>query len=118
MKLALATIFAFLATVFAATTLTPAPAHAASFSCMNLSDLNASERRVCRSSSLSALDERLDSWYRRALIRAKYFDDTDWIRSQQRAWLRQRNTCNARYWCLRRAYKRQIRKLKNYVEHV
>ncbi len=96
----------------------PVTANAASFSCMNSEDLNYAERRVCYSRSLSALDERLDSWYRRALVRAKYFDDTLWIKAQQRVWLRKRNSCSLRYWCLRRTYKQRIRKLKRYVEHV
>ncbi|MGH1419309.1 MAG: lysozyme inhibitor LprI family protein [Hyphomicrobiaceae bacterium] len=96
----------------------PVSANAASFSCMNSEYMNLAERRVCHSRTLSVLDERLDSWYRRALVRAKYFDDTMWVRAQQRRWMKKRNACGWRYWCLRRAYKKRIRTLKRYVEHV
>ena len=47
-----------------------APAKAASFSCMELEGRAAAEVRVCNSRWLGALDERMDSWYRRALERA------------------------------------------------
>jgi len=94
------------------------PASAASFSCMEIATKNAAERKVCQSSSLGALDERLDSWYRRAQVRAGYFDQTEWLRSEQRAWLASRNACGASYFCLRRQYLSRIRSLKNYVEHV
>lgn len=95
-----------------------APANAASFSCMDGSYLNAAERLVCSSRQLGALDERLDSWYRRALIRARYFDQTRQVRGDQRAWIENRNACGARYFCIRRAYRERIRELANYVEHV
>ncbi len=115
--IAVALVFAS-AAFMSAVSFAPLTAQAASYSCMNSSELNAAERRVCYSYSLSALDERLDSWYRRALERARYFDDTLWVRADQRVWLRKRNACGAKYWCLRRVYKKRIRKLKNYVEHV
>ncbi len=94
------------------------PAHAASFSCMEYENLNRTEQRICRSRSLGRYDERLDSWYRRALIRARYFGQTRSLRSEQRAWLRERNSCGGWYWCIRRKYRQRIRELKNYVEHV
>jgi uncharacterized protein len=95
-----------------------APATAASFDCDELSRANAAERRICASSTLGALDERLDSWYRRALVRAGYFDQVGEIRSAQRAWIASRNSCGSSYWCLRWKYVSRIRELKNYVEHV
>lgn len=108
-----------LAAALAATVFSPiGPAGAASFSCMETDRLNASEKRICRSNSLGAYDERLDSWYRRALERASYFDQTAWLRDEQRQWLRNRNACGSRYWCLRRKYLQRLRELKNYVEHV
>ncbi|HKZ95442.1 MAG TPA: lysozyme inhibitor LprI family protein [Hyphomicrobiaceae bacterium] len=94
------------------------PASAASFDCDELGNKNAAERRICQNQRLGALDERLDSWYRRALERAKYFDQTGSVRSAQRAWLRSRNECGASVWCLRRHYVSRIRELKRYVEHV
>lgn len=107
------------AAMVSATTFSPiGPANAASFSCMEIERLNAAERRICRSYRLGALDERLDSWYRRALERASYFDQVGWLRDEQRAWLRRRNACGGNYWCLRRKYKNRIRSLKRYVEHV
>jgi uncharacterized protein len=93
-------------------------ANAASFDCTAYEDMNAAEQKVCDSAILGALDERLDSWYRRALIRAGYFDQTSEVRAAQRTWLEQRNACGAGFWCLRRLYVKRIRQLKNYVEHV
>ncbi len=94
------------------------PAKSASFSCMETQMLNAAERRICRSRTLGALDERLDSWYRRAQERASYFDQTKEIRNEQLQWLRERNSCGASYWCLRKKYKQRLRELRDYVEHV
>ncbi len=93
-------------------------ASAASFDCMDVDDLNAAERRVCQSRWLGSLDERLDSWYRRALERARYFDQTDELRGAQRNWLLSRNACGAGFWCLRQRYVERIGALKRYVEHV
>lgn len=93
------------------------PAHAQSFSCMD-GRLNAAERTICDHGGLGALDERLDSWYRRALVRAGYFQQTAEIRGDQKAWLASRNACGSGVWCLRRAYRSRIRELRNYVEHV
>ncbi len=102
----------------AATSAFQSPASAASFSCMNYDDMNAAERTICDDHRLGALDERLDSWYRRAKIRAGYFDQTEWLRATQRAWLASRNVCGANVRCLKHAYYQRIRDLKNYVEHV
>jgi uncharacterized protein len=95
-----------------------APANAASFDCAELDRPNAAEKRICASPWLGSLDERLDSWYRRALVRARYFDQTREVRGEQRAWLASRNSCGANFWCLRRHYVSRIRELKSYVEHV
>lgn len=97
---------------------TMAPAKAASFSCVELEGRPATEARVCQNRWLGALDERMDSWYRRALERARYFDQTATVRSEQRAWLAARNTCGTGFFCIRRAYLNRIRVLKTYVEHV
>ncbi len=94
------------------------PAIAASFDCYERDNLNAAERRICANPALGVLDERLDSWYRRALVRARYFDQTSEVRAEQRAWLASRNSCGGSIWCLRRAYRERIRELRNYVEHV
>lgn len=94
------------------------PARAQSFSCMELDGKAAAEIRICSKPELGALDERLDSWYRRALERAQYFDQTGQVRAEQRAWLVRRNACGAATGCLRRAYKARIETLRNYVEHV
>lgn len=94
------------------------PADAASFSCMEDSRLNAAERAVCRSGTLGALDERLDSWFRRALVRAGYFEQTAEVEAAQRAWLARRDACGSNRFCLKRAYRERIRQLSDYVEHV
>ena len=97
---------------------TMAPAKAASFSCMELEGRPAAEVRVCQSRWLGALDERMDSWYRRALERARYFDQTAQIRTEQRQWIVARDACGTGFFCIRRAYLNRIRVLKTYVEHV
>ena len=107
-----------LAALVIAGALYSAPAHAQSFSCMNAEAMGAAEQRICASRHLQALDERLDHWYRRALVRAGYFDQTDSVRGAQRAWIVSRNACGAGFWCLRRHYVTRINALKNYVEHV
>ena len=93
-------------------------AKAASFSCMELEGRPVTEVRVCQSRWLGSLDERMDSWYRRALERARYFDQTSQVRDAQRAWLQERNACGTGFFCIRRAYVNRIRELKSYVEHV
>jgi uncharacterized protein len=103
---------------FAVALALPGPARAASFDCQEFDNLNAAERRICTSRALGVLDERLDSWYRRALVRAGYFGQTAEVRSAQRAWLRSRNGCGSNFGCLRRHYVSRIRQLENYVEHV
>lgn len=95
-----------------------APAKAASYSCMELAGKTAAEVRVCENRWLGNLDERMDSWYRRALERARYFDQTAKVKGEQRAWIVDRNACGAKFFCIRRAYVERIRALKNYVEHV
>lgn len=110
--------FAAAAALAAAISAYQSPASAASFSCMNMEDMNAVERTICDSHRLGALDERLDSWYRRAQVRAGYFDQTEWLRAGQRDWLAGRNACGYDIRCLSRAYHSRIRELKNYVEHV
>ena len=94
------------------------PASAQSFSCMETYRLNATEKRICRSRWLGNLDERLAFWYGRAMTRAKYFDQTSSVRSAQRNWISSRNSCGARFWCIRGHYVRRINELRNYAEHV
>jgi uncharacterized protein len=113
MKLLIGTIAAA-----ALMSLATAPAKAASFSCMELQNKGAAEVRVCNSKWLGNLDERMDSWYRRALERARYFDQTTQVRNEQRAWLAERDSCGSSFWCIRRAYVARIKDLKDYVEHV
>jgi uncharacterized protein len=102
----------------AAISISMTPAKAASFSCMDLEGRPAAEVRVCQSRWLGSLDERMDSWYRRALERARYFDQTREVRDAQRAWIAGRNACGLSFFCIRRAYVTRIRELRNYVEHV
>ncbi len=85
---------------------------------MDAENMEPAEQRICASPGLEALDERLDSWYSRALQRAKYFDQTSEVRAKQRLWVDSRNACGWNTWCIRRHYVERIRELKNYVEHV
>ncbi len=79
---------------------------------------NATEISICESRRLSRLDRRLTYWYGRAKERARYFDQTRWLRQEQRAWLRARNACGWRRFCIARKYRQRIRVLRNYYEHV
>ncbi len=110
--------FAIAISLAAAISALSRPAASASFSCMALEDLSRAEQAVCTHDRLGALDERLDSWYRRALVRAGYFDQTDTVTQQQRAWLGERDACGADVGCLRRLYRTRIEALRRYVEHV
>jgi len=92
------------------------PAAAASFDCTNVR--KAAEQAICENRRLSRLDEQLDYWYGRARERARYFDQTNWLVSQQRAWLRQRNQCGFDVRCLRWEYRSRIRALRSYATHV
>lgn len=94
---------------------TPAAAKP-SFSCRGA--LNAAERTICRNQALAALDRELAYWYRRAKLRAGYFDQTSWLRSEQRSWLSSRNSCGSDVLCIRVEYIERINTLQNYAEHV
>jgi len=94
----------------------PAEAASPSFECS--SSHYAAERAICDSWRLSRLDRRLDYWYGKALQRASYFDSIGWLRSAQRAWLRDRNSCGYSRRCLRIEYRSRIRALRRYASHV
>lgn len=94
------------------------PATAASFSCSETDRLNFVERKICGSWVLGALDQRLDSWYQRALLRAEHFGQTEELKFDQRAWRQSRDTCGSSTFCIRRHYVQRIRALQSYLEHV
>ena len=91
-------------------------ASAASFNCRTAT--LAAEKAVCTGPTLSQLDDNLDYWYGRAKLRARYFDQTSWLRRGQRRWLAERNSCGWDRGCLRSAYRERIEWLRNYAEHV
>ncbi len=91
-------------------------AQAASFNCRTAT--LAAEKAVCTGPYLSRLDEDLSFWYGRAKQRARYFDQTSWLRRGQRGWLAERNSCGSDRGCLRQAYRERIEWLRNYAEHV
>lgn len=76
--------------------------HGASFDCAK--SKSKTERLVCQSPELSALDEMLAASYRRVLAQA---DDRGAIRREQRAWLQTRGSC-ADSACLMDLYRRRI----------
>jgi len=107
------------AIALAVATMTPAAASASqgpSFSCRHVTV--ATERTICKSRNLSRLDRRLAFWYGLARERARYFDQTRWLRNQQRAWLRSRNRCGRNRLCLHWKYRWRIRTLRRYYNHV
>lgn len=87
-----------------------------SFNCQTAR--NATEITICESRKLSRLDRRMSYWYHRAKERARYFDQTRWLRHQQRHWLRARNRCGWNRHCIAHKYRNRIRVLRNYFEHV
>lgn len=89
---------------------------APSFSCRT-ARLDA-EIAVCSSRYLSRLDRSLDSWYQQAKLRASYFDQTRWLRGEQRIWLDNRNSCGSDESCLESVYLDRIGELRRYAEHV
>jgi uncharacterized protein len=91
-------------------------ADAASFNCRT-ARLDA-EKAVCTGPILSRLDEDLAYWYGKAKERARYFDQTAWLRSSQRDWLVERNACGWNRACLRWVYRDRIAWLRSYAEHV
>jgi uncharacterized protein len=98
------------------TSLDAGSASAASFNCRTAA--LPAERAVCTGPYLSRLDDDLAYWYGKAKLRARYFGQMSWLRSEQRAWLRERNACGWNRACLRSAYEERIEWLRNYAEHV
>lgn len=79
---------------------------------------NRTEHAICSSRWLARLDRRLNYWYRRAMLRARYFDVTRQVRREQRAWLRRRNRCYGKRRCIARMYYLRIHELRNWATHV
>jgi len=105
--------------VMASTAVSVSQAQAASnpgFNCRYAQ--NRTEYAICSSRWLARLDRRLNYWYGRAMLRARYFDVTGEVRSEQRAWLRSRNRCDGRKRCIARKYRKRIRQLRNWATHV
>ncbi|QCO18054.1 DUF1311 domain-containing protein (plasmid) [Azospirillum brasilense] len=82
-------------------------AAAAGFPCSKAT--TPTEKTICADPGLSALDERLAATYRAALERLSGASPEEGaagaaVKADQRAWLRDRDTCRADAACLRRAY--------------
>ncbi len=82
---------------------TSAPAQ--SYNCRNIG--NHTEAAICDNSELSRLDNRMDRVYTRALSRG------DTTEGEQRRWLRNRNACGGHDSCIRNAYTRRLRELRD-----
>ncbi|CAO3381157.1 lysozyme inhibitor LprI family protein [Azospirillum argentinense] len=85
----------------------PTAAAAASFPCSKAT--TPTEKAICADPALSALDERLAATYRAALERLSGANPEEGsagaaVKADQRAWLRDRDSCRADAACLRRAY--------------
>ncbi len=87
------------------------PAAAASFDCAKVS--TAVEKAICGDAELSKLDETLGKTYTQALARV---ENSEALKSRQRAWLRDtRNACAAAA-CLKAAYEARIGALAENAE--
>ncbi|KAA0687829.1 lysozyme inhibitor LprI family protein [Azospirillum brasilense] len=85
----------------------PIAATAASFPCSKAT--TPTEKAICADPALSALDEKLAATYRAALERLSGASPEEGaagaaVKADQRAWLRDRDSCRADAACLRRAY--------------
>jgi uncharacterized protein len=80
-------------------------AYSASFDCGKASSFV--ENAICSNSELSALDDSLSSAYSKALSDT---DSSDEIKSSQRSWMKNRNSCQDNA-CLKKAYSKRINEL-------
>jgi len=80
--------------------------YAASFDCSQAQTWI--EQNICDDSELSQLDEDLAEAYKNALVR---FKDANQLKSQQRDWIKQRNTCRDLD-CVKQAYQFRLNFLK------
>ncbi|ALJ38676.1 DUF1311 domain-containing protein [Azospirillum brasilense] len=85
----------------------PTAAAAAGFPCSKAA--TPTEKAICADPALSALDGRLATTYRAALERLSGASPEEGaagaaVKADQRAWLRERDSCGADAACLRRAY--------------
>ncbi|WP_353861139.1 lysozyme inhibitor LprI family protein [Azospirillum formosense] len=85
----------------------PTAAGAAGFPCSKAA--TPTEKAICADPALSALDERLAASYRAALEQLSGASPEEGaagtaVKADQRAWLRDRDSCRADTACLRRAY--------------
>lgn len=81
-----------------------------SFDCAKVS--NATEKAICASSNLAALDQQMASVYNNALDSAKSWGDNGacmkGFKEAHAKWLKKRNSCGAEEKCLERSFKDQI----------
>ncbi|QCO05190.1 lysozyme inhibitor LprI family protein [Azospirillum argentinense] len=89
----------------------PTAAAAAGFPCSKAT--TPTEKAICADPALSALDERLAATYRAALEHLSGASPEEGaagaaVKADQRAWLRERDSCGADAACLRRAYDRRM----------
>lgn len=86
-----------------------APAQAASFPCAKAS--TPAEKAICADDAVSALDERLAKGFKDAVERLGANTEGTLqtvLKSDQKAWLAERNACGADTACLRRQYERRV----------
>ncbi|KAA0679764.1 lysozyme inhibitor LprI family protein [Roseomonas genomospecies 6] len=89
----------------------PSAAMAAGFPCSKAA--TPTEKAICADPALSALDERLSATYRAALESLSGASPDEGpagaaVKADQRAWLRERDSCGADASCLRRAYEGRV----------
>ncbi len=98
--------------IFGATALTamaaPETVYAQSFDCAKAS--TAVEKQICNDPDLGLMDTELGSVYG-ALRKSLSGDARSALRDSQRAWMRQRNACDAQSDCVTEAYVQRLREL-------
>lgn len=88
------------------------PSAAASINCGRA--VKPSEKAICASPSLKALDAQMSSSYAKLMKALGPTAQADSIRFEQTWWIGQRNNCGAKVACLRNAYQTRIGELEGY----
>jgi uncharacterized protein len=78
--------------------------------------LNASESAICRSSELSFLDQQLSSAYAALLRESVGLSLRSGFQSEQKEWLRQRNSCGSDETCIAAKYNTRIEQLRGVAQ--
>ena len=100
-------IFNYIVSLLFSLSLWSLPTHAASFDCSKAS--TETEKAICNDNELGALDERLSNAY----AIAKKFGNAQLVKSEQKSWLKLRDTCGNSL-CIKNKYVGRLRELETF----